>query len=513
MIQPLTVFQVQRLLIARDITSLQDHFQQVHRHFDQGRLTSAQLASHYDCLDLERRAIQPGLERWVEMYPNDYSARFALGNFHLHVGWRARGIGTSDRTTERQFEVMNAHFEQGLPHLLRAIDAHPHPHAALRTGISLEKAGCLTLPVSFIALAERHLPHSQPLCESYMWALQPKWGGDEGALEAFHQRTLSFDWTPQEHAEMALYSQRMQADILRCQGDWGQALSQLLPLLEQYPGRPGLLSNVGDLHSLRKEHAAAARCYEQAASARPSAGAFEDLANALEAMGDDDGARRANEAGAELGNGECAAKLACALRTRMKDPQVAVEARHWCDLGTEQYCGSAIFERAVHHNLGLGTKKNRREAVRLWCEAAEWGNWTALKNCVISYSHLFNGVPRDFVRARHYAQMGAHLGDPDNMAHFGIMLSRGRGGAKDHDAALPWLFQAATQDQPQAIAWLVRALWYGRGTSVDRATAREWLERLKRLDAGESKETRSEILGLVGRLRSFWGQWRSGPPT
>lgn len=65
-----------------------------------------------------------------------------------------------------------------------------------------------------------------------------------------------------------------------------------------------------------------------------------------------------------------------------------------------------------------------------------------------------------------------------------------------------------------AISYLIRALWFGHGTGVDRAAARKWLAALRQHGKKDDVASVTEdIFSLSGWLKSFWRQWQERPQT
>lgn len=498
---------IQPLLLQGDYRTPARYFQTLQQDFEHGRISEPEYVRRADAASVERRSAEPAMLAWASEFPEDYFAQFAAGAYFLHIGWRARGIQTVQFTTETQFSLMNAYFQKALPYLYRAVELSPKPYCALSIGIHLETAGSLDLPQSFIALSEPHIEHSAEVCLTHMWALQPKWGGDDGALEAFFRRIHALDWPEESAAMLEAAHDCYQADILCCEGRIDAAHALLAS--SRHARSPRVMSTLSRYLQLQGRHAEAAEQLHVAIAHKPTPDLYERLATNLAALGRDGEADAAYRQAALLGDGDAAATVANRLRPRMDDPSVAAEAVRWCELGAEQFSGDAIFERGCHFSLGLGTPKNAEAAVPYWESALEWGSRAAIWNAVVTYWQGKGNIPRDFAKARRYAAQGADMECVDSTAVYGVLLYRGQGGPVDFEAALEHLHSAACQDDVLAISYLIRALWFGHGTEVDRAAARRWLKALRQHgDKEDVASVTEDIFSLSGWLKSFWNQWR-----
>ncbi len=88
-----------------------------------------------------------------------------------------------------------------------------------------------------------------------------------------------------------------------------------------------------------------------------------------------------------------------------------------------------------------------------------------------------DGVPRDLVLARRWAQRAADAGHAGAMNDLGQMLEVGFGGASDEAAAARWYGEAARLGVAGAQHSLAMMLLDGRGVEPDSADAEGWLRR------------------------------------
>jgi hypothetical protein len=91
-----------------------------------------------------------------------------------------------------------------------------------------------------------------------------------------------------------------------------------------------------------------------------------------------------------------------------------------------------------------------------------------------------NGVPRDLVLARRWAQMAAEAGHAGAMNDLGQMMEAGLGGDGDQAAAAHWYGAAARRGSAEAQHSLAVMLREGRGVGPDPVAAEAWLRRSAR---------------------------------
>lgn len=91
-----------------------------------------------------------------------------------------------------------------------------------------------------------------------------------------------------------------------------------------------------------------------------------------------------------------------------------------------------------------------------------------------------DGVPRDLVLARQWAQRASEAGHAGAMNDLGQMMEMGIGGGGDQAAAAHWFGEAARRGVAGAQHSLAMMLRDGRGIEADLAAAEGWLRRSAR---------------------------------
>jgi tetratricopeptide (TPR) repeat protein len=264
---------------------------------------------------------------------------------------------------------------------------------------------------------------------------------------------------------------------------------------------------LGEVHQLRQEHAAAARNFEKAVAIAPSYYNYYYLGTALHEIGHLPEATAAFEKALSLGHGDAVWYLAEYALTQNPSLALYEKCEAWFKVGIAQYSSSAMRKKADFHYLGCaGYSKNTALCNQAWQQASEWGDGCSSNNLSISHWDGNNGLAKDYKKAFFYAKAAADVGYEEAYGNLGRMYYQGHGTTVDYEAAFPYLEAGAENDDAPAMRVLISALWFGQGTKANQPLARQWLAKLKTIDAEEYKEAHSKVLGLVGLVRGMFSK-------
>ena len=135
----------------------------------------------YRCFATSDLSLAPWLDQWAETRPGSWAARVARGEFYQHVAFLHRSERFASEVSEKQWARYRSDSERAAADFQAAI--------ALKPDLSIAYAGLLgveghhrdrELYEQALALA----PWSYEARRSYLWFLQPKWGGSFEAMEA-----------------------------------------------------------------------------------------------------------------------------------------------------------------------------------------------------------------------------------------------------------------------------------------------------------------------------------------
>lgn len=199
-----------------------------------------------------------------------------------------------------------------------------------------------------------------------------------------------------------------------------------------------------------------------------------------------------------------------------RDPE---EAFQWAMRGYQAGDSDFANQLGLYYENGTGTPKDFAASTRMFREAAEAGNPSAMRNYALAlqagdgvesdpvaalawfrraadagetdaYDDIGfayqngSGVERDDFEAVRWYREGHAAGSSWAAMHLAYMLESGRGvPARDQAAALELYEEAAESGNSQAMLWLASNYSEGTGTTRDYALALEWYRRAA--DAGE----------------------------
>ena len=141
------------------------------------------------------------------------------------------------------------------------------------------------------------------------------------------------------------------------------------------------------------------------------------------------------------------------------------------------------------YEQGKGVKQSYEMAKRLWEQAAQQGNITAMCNLVNMY-YSGQGVEQSYEKAFEYSEQAADLGSADAQYNLGIMYERGRGVEQSYKRAVEYYEQAAHLGKVNAQYNLGNMYYKGQGAERNLKKAREWWTKA----AAQGDEAATDIL-------------------
>ena len=123
---------------------------------------------------------------------------------------------------------------------------------------------------------------------------------------------------------------------------------------------------------------------------------------------------------------------------------------------------------------GVGTERNREEAIKLFREAARKHNPAALFGLGCAYD-VGSAVPQDYKEAAKYYRAAAQSGNRESMNNLGLLYEHGHGVNTDGKEAMKLYLQAANLGNVEAAGNLARGYASGLGGTKDDVSASMWL--------------------------------------
>ncbi|HVP38635.1 MAG TPA: RDD family protein [Candidatus Saccharimonadales bacterium] len=195
--------------------------------------------------------------------------------------------------------------------------------------------------------------------------------------------------------------------------------------------------------------------------------------------------------------GSAAARFWLAACTEQGYPEMArdtAQARRMAatgmgDVWRQADAGSAPaqYVAGLCRELGLGCRRDDREAVGWYRKAAEQG----LTRAMVSLAHMYSlgqGVPRNYNQALEWGRKAADRGDASAMAGLASMFHTGQGVARDDQEAVAWSRQGAGRGNVQAMVQLGWMYEHGSGVKPDPAQSVAWYRKAARLGYQEARD-------------------------
>lgn len=347
-------------------------------------------------------ALQEKFDAWVSAFPNSYAARYSRATYLLALAWAYRGDGYSHDTSAARFTEFSRLLRKSEEDLERSLQltAKPVPSLAvmIRSAIARgDRALAEKLYEKAIALDRKAMEPRR----SYMWGLQPKWGGSVAALDAFLAKARADGLSEAGIHELEADYWTFMSNMAYMAGDVAKALELADRAVAAGPFADALIERAG-VRNVRKEYALA----------------IEDLSQAI--------ARYPQSAGRVYRMRASAYQQTGRFAEAVADYRVAAERG---DTWSQTRLGGA------YGNGELRLKKDLAEAFRWYILAAVVGDRWAQSSIAEMY-YLGTGVERNYAEAARWAQASAEQQHPHGQNVLGIILWYGNGLPQDEEEAI-----------------------------------------------------------------------------
>lgn len=222
--------EMRELLRRGEFAELGKELEGIQRDFEAGKRGEAEVYEAFYLL--MKPDAQGDLDRWTAAHPKDWTAIAARGLRLTDAGARARGGHSISRTHPMQLDQMRDYFARAVPDLEATIASHPRFMPAYSRLIDVARmVGDPEMARAVFDEAVRHEPTTFIVRETYLEAIQPRWGGSLAEMESVarkaqphvaanpqlrmllgypvanlaYDRVLAKDWT----AAAALYTQAL----------------------------------------------------------------------------------------------------------------------------------------------------------------------------------------------------------------------------------------------------------------------------------------------------------------
>lgn len=140
----------------------------------------------------QRERIEANFDAWIALFPESYAARLARGLYRLERGLEARGDDYISKTAAQNLAEMNRWLVLARPDLQASLRLNAKPllsriallKVAMRTGTRREIDAHYEAAISYA-------PRSLRLRTTYLYSLEPRWGGSRQAMIRYLEQTRS----------------------------------------------------------------------------------------------------------------------------------------------------------------------------------------------------------------------------------------------------------------------------------------------------------------------------------
>ena len=133
------------------------------------------------------------LESWPARMPESYAARVALARHYHSRAWMARGGGSANKTSEKQFSTMHGFAERANALAREALDLNSQLVVAYQLQIGIARLiGDAEIAKAALAAALKIEPSLFGVREEYMLGITRRWRGSYDALAEFAEDSQPF---------------------------------------------------------------------------------------------------------------------------------------------------------------------------------------------------------------------------------------------------------------------------------------------------------------------------------
>jgi tetratricopeptide (TPR) repeat protein len=138
-------------------------------------------------------------ESWLQFSPDHFAPYLARAHYFYENGWESRGYRLRKDTPDEQMQKMRHFFQKAIEDLNRALAINPELMPAYRVLLGVYNAtGDDEGEYQTIEKALELFPESFLMRATYMWAIEPRWGGSYEQMEEFAKEAEAYyDMNPE----------------------------------------------------------------------------------------------------------------------------------------------------------------------------------------------------------------------------------------------------------------------------------------------------------------------------
>jgi tetratricopeptide (TPR) repeat protein len=271
-----------KLLDAGQFKFLDAHFSAVQADYESGASSDEDLRNAFRVFYDTDSALAPLYDQWISHFPKSYVARVARGLYYAKVGQSVRGVKSTEKTHQRNFDEMEVAFDKAMRDLSVSLRLTRKPLLTYSYEMIVSTMhGDGAESRRLLDRATQIDPHNFVVRARYMTAIETRWGGSQDLMKAFLEecRRANFSdnqlrlldivvaedegWThlyidgnyPAAEAayrrSATLGGDRNLANItdaMMKQSKYQEVIEPLTEELSDSPGDPGILDNRGEAY-------------------------------------------------------------------------------------------------------------------------------------------------------------------------------------------------------------------------------------------------------------------------
>jgi len=174
------------LLLTNQFAELDQRFTAAQKAYESGAATETDLRialrEFYD----SDPALEPKYDKWVATFPNSYVAHLARGIYYSEVGYRRRGVLSTEETPHDALAAADDAYEKAKTELATSMRLDPKPLFSYSFAIVVARAhGDLSERRHLLDKANAIAPANFVARARYMGAIDTRWGGNQQMMLAF----------------------------------------------------------------------------------------------------------------------------------------------------------------------------------------------------------------------------------------------------------------------------------------------------------------------------------------
>lgn len=178
----------EELFRGHRFAELDQFLEQTQSAYEHGKISELALTEIFNVFCSVDASFEPGLEEYIQVFPNSYSANLAYGIYCIEYGWTKRGYDFADKLNDEQIKGFLSYLQIADQHLRRSVALTTKPILSyvqlmiIAMGIGEQEDGDKE---KFYRAALACAPDCLGIRKQFLRTLRPQWGGSFKEMYAF----------------------------------------------------------------------------------------------------------------------------------------------------------------------------------------------------------------------------------------------------------------------------------------------------------------------------------------